>query len=246
MFLADHKLHPQPGEVEGDAGDAAEVEELRFAVGTVIVRHTSLHDLEAIVLSLLHHLDADHAAVAGEGDALEDAAADQAEVAVHVAQAQAEGDLDHVMIDASDQLAIPRIAAKLLVALYHIHAIADLRIEGAQILHIILRVAVGVENPLLAGGGEAGAQRAAVAAIFGMVDDAHAIRVIGGQTAKDAGGVIRTAVVDDDHFVVVGDLFQYIHRHDDHAGDCAAVVIGGEEGADAGWGRRHDRDNSVG
>ena len=64
-----------------------------------------------------HHLDADAAAVALERKALEDVAAEQAEVAVDVAQVQAEHRLHQVVVDAADDLAVQRIVALDLPAL---------------------------------------------------------------------------------------------------------------------------------
>ena len=77
-------------EVGQGARHAGDVEELALAVGAVEVVHGHLGDAEAVVLHLLHELHADDARGAGERDLLEDGAAHEAEVAVHVAQAQPE------------------------------------------------------------------------------------------------------------------------------------------------------------
>jgi hypothetical protein len=88
MDAADDQRPPQLQHVDAGAGDAAEVEELRRAVGAVVVMHRHLRDAEARVGDLLHHLQADDAAVLLEMDALEHRPAQQPEVAVDVAHLQ--------------------------------------------------------------------------------------------------------------------------------------------------------------
>ena len=87
--------------------DAREVEELRLPVRAVVVVHRHLDDREAGVLDLLHHLQADDAAVLLEPHAVEDRPAQHPEVAVDVAHAQAEQHLDDVVIEAADDDAVP-------------------------------------------------------------------------------------------------------------------------------------------
>src|SRR5438132_8936436 len=59
--------------------------------------------------------------------------------------------------------------------------------------------------------------------------------VAGLELGQDGVTVVGTAVVDDDDFVVVGELAERHVRYDDHGGDSAAVVIGREESRHAGW-----------
>ena len=59
----DDERPPQLQDVDAGPDDAAEIEELRLAVRAVVVVHGRLDDGEAGVLDLLHHLQADDAAV---------------------------------------------------------------------------------------------------------------------------------------------------------------------------------------
>ena len=83
--------------------DAAEVEELRAAVGAVVVVDRHLGDREAGVLDLAHHLEADDACVPLQPHAIEDLATHQPEVAIDVPHAQPEQALHGVVIDAPDR-----------------------------------------------------------------------------------------------------------------------------------------------
>ena len=98
VFPTHDKADPEPHDVERCARDAWEVEELRHAVRAVVMVYRDLSDPKARVLDLLHHLEADDAAAFLESDAIEDGPPQQAEVAVDVAQPQAEQELHHVVV----------------------------------------------------------------------------------------------------------------------------------------------------
>ena len=87
---------------------------------------------------------------------------------------QAEQQADDVVVDAADDDAVQRIGAADLVAVHQIDVGRHLRPEHRELGRVVLRVAVGVEDQLLGRGSEAGLQRAAVAAVLRMVDDADA------------------------------------------------------------------------
>ena len=208
--------------------DAAEVEELRLAERAVVVMHRHFDDAEAGVLDLLHHLEADDAARLLEVDALEDRAPHQAEVAVDVAHLQPEQHADDVVVEAADDDAVQRIGAADLVAVHQIDVRRHLRPEHRQLRRVVLRVAVGVEDQLLGRRAEAGLQRAAVAAVHRMMDDAH-VRIGARELVGDLRRRVGAAVVDDDDFVVRRQLRRGLDGADHHAGDGAAVVVGREE-----------------
>ena len=107
VLLAHDQREPQPHHVDAGLEDAAKVEELRLAVRAVIVVHRHLDDAEAGVLNLLHHLEADDAAVLLEVHRVEDRAPHQPEIAVDVAHPQAEEHLDDVVVEAADDDAVP-------------------------------------------------------------------------------------------------------------------------------------------
>ena len=80
-------------------------------------------------------------------------------------------------------------------------------IFGQQHRHfgrIVLAVAVGVEDEFLGRGRETGAQRAAVAAVLRVMDDADVIGIDARELVEDLRRVVAAAVVDDDHFEIGG------------------------------------------
>ena len=109
VFLADHEQPPQFHHVNHRLIDSRKVEELRLAVSAMIVMNRMLRNAKPGVLELLHHLQADDAAVLLQADDVEDAAPHQAEIAVDVAHLQAEQQLDDVVIDAADDDAVQRV-----------------------------------------------------------------------------------------------------------------------------------------
>ena len=141
---------PQLHHVDRRPEDARKVEELRLAVGAMVVMHRMLGDAKAGVLELLHHLQADHAAVLLEAHDVEDAAPHQAEIAVDVAHLQAEQQLHHVVIDAADDDAVQRVGAADLPAVHPVHIVGHLLPQQRHFGRIILAVAVGVEDEVLA------------------------------------------------------------------------------------------------
>jgi hypothetical protein len=99
VLAPDDQRPPQLQHVDAGAEDAPEVEELRLAVRAVVVVHRHLGDAEAGVLDLLHHLEADDAAVLLERAPSSKMRGASAEVAVHVAHLQAEQQLDRVVVE---------------------------------------------------------------------------------------------------------------------------------------------------
>src|SRR5688572_29900814 len=97
LLVQQHEVHPELQYVDAGPEDAAEVEELRVTVRAVIVMHRHFDDPEAGILNLPHHLEADHAGVALEPNAVEDLAPQQPEVAVHITHLKAEQKLDDVV-----------------------------------------------------------------------------------------------------------------------------------------------------
>jgi hypothetical protein len=191
VLAPDDQLPPQLAELHGRAKQAPEVEELAAAIGAVVVVDGHLDEAEASVVEFLDHLQGDSAAVGLELDALEDAAAEEAEVAVGIAQGQAEDEAHEMVIEPADDQPMEGVAAGDLVAVGDVGA-AILRQglgELAHLVRVILGVAVGVEDPLLGGVAEAGAQGGAVAAVAGVGDDAE-LRVNAAELGQHLGGVI--------------------------------------------------------
>src|SRR3954470_2091627 len=104
--------------------------------------------------------------------------------------------------------------------------------NGGQLAHIVLPVAVCVEDVVFLCRGEAGAKGAAIASILGVGDDAHVRRVVLAEFLKHVGGIVVAAVVDDDHLVVVDVLAQDFEGPGDEGGQGRRVVVGREEDAE--------------
>src|SRR5262245_57491537 len=84
----DDQVDPELEHVDAGPEHAAEVEELRPAVRSMVVVYRHLDGAEARVLDLAHHLETNDAGVALEPYAVEDLTPHQAEVAVDIAHAQ--------------------------------------------------------------------------------------------------------------------------------------------------------------
>jgi hypothetical protein len=76
-----------------------------------------------------------------------------------------------VVVDAADDDAVERIGAADLVAVDQVDVVALALPQHGHLGRVVLAVAVGVEDPVLARRLEAAAQRAAVAAVADVVND---------------------------------------------------------------------------
>ena len=193
----------------------------------MVVVHGYLGDAEAVLLDLGHELHTDHAGVARQLDALEHRSPEEPEVAVDVDHVQAEGEPHDVMVDAADDDPVERVGARDLVAVHEI-GVRPVLPQRAELAHVVLRVAVGVEDVLLRGGSEAGAERPAVAAVPLVLDDAQ-VGHVPQELAQDQRGVIRTRVVHHDDLPVVGQIAHDGRRQHDETRYGSPVIVGGKE-----------------
>src|SRR5439155_26801294 len=111
MLAPDDEREPEAEDVEARLRDAAEVEELRFSEGAMVVVNRHFDDDESGILDLLHHLETDDAAHLLQRDAVENRAPHQAEIAIDVAHLQPEHHGHDVMVDAADDDAVQRIGS---------------------------------------------------------------------------------------------------------------------------------------
>jgi hypothetical protein len=110
VWVAPHdERHPELHDVDARAVNPPEVEELRPPVGPVVVMHGHLGDPEAGVLDLLHHFQTNDAAVFLEAHVVENRPAHHSKVAVNIANGETEQRLDDVVIDPSDENAVPGV-----------------------------------------------------------------------------------------------------------------------------------------
>ena len=164
---------------------------------------------------------------------------DQTEVAVGVADREAERQLHEPVIGAADDRADHAVGAAQLVALRDVDVVGRAGDEQLDLGRVVLTVAVGVEDPLLRGRGEAREQRAAVAAVLVVGDDAQP-RLLAGQLGEHHSRTVGGAVVDDDDLAVGDARTLQCPEHDvDHRRDGGFVVVTGEERGDGDDGRVH-------
>ena len=119
---------------------------------------------------------------------------------------------------------------------WEIHAVAECVPQPCHFRRIVLRVAVGVEDPVARGRLEAGAQRAAVPAVAVVVYDLH-LRVGARELVRDLRSRVDAAVVDDDDLEVVGQRLGRLQRRDDETRNRPAVVVRGKKHAEPWPGR---------
>ena len=185
------------------------------------------------ILDLLDHFKRNGAGGRFERDVIKDRSAHQAKVAIDIADRETEGQFDEVLVSQTDDDAMKRIASFDFVAVHHVDAIADLLGQLKQFAGIVLCVAVGVEDPVFAGSGKAGAQHTTVATGSIVVDHAQ-LRKRAGHFLKDASRVVAAAIVDHNHFIIAGDLRKRLQSPQDHGWDRARVIVTGKESGNAG------------
>src|SRR5579862_362512 len=140
--------------------------------------HGHFLDSESAVLYPRYQLDRDAAAGFRQGKALQHLAAHQAEVAVHVTRSEAEGQSHELAVGATQDLAIERVVPLDFPTLDNV----NLRCEfGQQLYHfarVVLRIAIGIEDELLAGSREAALQRPAIAAVALVTHDPQIVAAL--------------------------------------------------------------------
>ncbi len=92
--------------MDGHPAEAVEVEELAFAVSAMEMMDRHLDEPAANVLELANHFDADGARGRFERDGGEGTAPDEAEIAIHIAQPNAEQEPGELVIEAADHNAM--------------------------------------------------------------------------------------------------------------------------------------------
>ena len=231
--FTDDEFPPQRAQLTGRTQQSPPVKELGDAVLPVIVMDRHLGKAIAGILEFLDHFQADGAAVAREGDRVEERATDEAKITIHVAQFEAEHEFDEMVIEPPNDLAREGIVPGNFIAVDDIHFRRDGFHEQGEFQRIVLGVAVGIENPFPGGGGETGAQGGAIPPVLRVMDHPEfwdAAR----ELFQHCGGVIAAAVVHHDDLEIICHLAQGDQRGEDHAGNRAAVVVGGKEGRNAG------------
>src|SRR5947209_5383822 len=219
---------PQREEVERGAGDAPESKELRAPVPARIVAHGGLGEDAPRSVELAHQLDADDAARRNEVEPLDDPPTHQPEIAIHVANRESEKNPRQPVVHPADHFARARVRATYLIPVDHTDRAGHQRVEGHEFAHVVLPVAVRVEDQLLTRVAEPRAERRAVAAVALVVNDPD-VRRGAGQFFQHVAGRVGAPVVDDEHLEVVGQCGQDIQRVRHQRRDTACIIKGREE-----------------
>src|SRR5262249_53626514 len=172
--------------------------------------------------------------VAAKLDRRDQRAADEAEVAVGVADAEPERspgrDAPHVSDGGSNRA----VGARGLVALDDVDVPSSQLCEPDELAGVGLSVAVGVEEPVPAGPRQRrrhGAQGSAVAAIALVLDHAQP-RFALAHVAKARARFVARAVVDDDDLAVRTETVECLAGRVDETADCRRVVVTEQAGRD--------------
>src|SRR5262249_46646834 len=160
------------------------------------------------LVELSGHFHADHTAFRLESDGVEDVSSKKSEIAIDIAKRQVECPAHHTTVHRADKDAIPRIRPLHLIAVDEIDARGQLGEQIVNFADIILSIAVGIENEVLAGIGEARNQSRSVPKISRVMNDAQK-RHLGSKPVENRAGLIFTAVVDDQDFKVVGHFLHF-------------------------------------
>ena len=104
--------------------------------------------------------------------------------------------------------------------------------EACHFLRIELPIAIGEHHVGLRGRADAGDHRAAVAAILWMMHDLD-VRVLAREAIRDRAGLVGAAVIDDDHFPVVGNARKLGEETPHHAFHVRFLIVRGQEDTDA-------------
>jgi hypothetical protein len=196
------------------------------------VVHTQLRDPRPRGLRLGDQLGADRGAVGGEVEALHDLAPHQLERAVDVAHRDVEEHVDERVPRGGVGPPVQAVGARDAVADDEVVVDRE-RQELLELAHVELQVRVGHEHPRQPGGGDAGAQRRAVAVVALVHEDAHA-RVLGGAQLGHAAGAVAAAVVDDDDLVRLGDALGGARGLVDGAPDVRRLVVARQDDRETG------------
>jgi len=180
----------------------ADSEELAAAMQPWVVTDGNLSHSESGNIELPGHLDTDDAASGFQGDPLEDLPSEKAEIAIDVPNGELKCKPHGPAIQLSNHNAIPCVRAFHLEAIDEIDVWPEFGQEIVDFAHIVLSIAVGVEDEIFGGVIECGNQRSPISAIGFMVDYAQEWKLLA-EVFQYFPGIVFAPVVDNDHFEIV-------------------------------------------
>jgi hypothetical protein len=150
------------------------------------------------------------------------------EIAVDVADLQAENASHRLPIRGTDPDAVPGICAFDFITIHEVDCRLHLGQQIVHFPHVILAVAIGIEDEVFSGVREPGNQRSAVSQISFMVDDTKK-REFGRKPIKRFSSFVLASVVDNQHFEIVRHLPHFISGGADYVFDRVLIVVRREE-----------------
>src|SRR5438874_11676476 len=199
-------------------------EEFTPAMQSRVMAHRNHDHPKSRQFEFFGHFNADHTASGFEGNRIEDMTAEQAEIAVDVANRQAKNPAHRAAVRSSDPDAIPGVGAYDLVTMHEIDVRTEFRKQIVHFADIVLAVAVGVEDQILLRVLEAGNQRSTVAEVPLVMNHAQ-VWQLDGEPIEDLARLVFAAVIDHQHFEVIGCLAHLLGGRAHDALDSVLIVI---------------------
>src|SRR5262245_16159837 len=150
-----------------------DTEEFTGAVHPWVVTHRNFSHSESGLLELLGHFHANDAAFGLQRDRIEDPPAEQAEVAIHIADRQTKCPPHRTPVDPSDDDTVPGVGTFDLVAVDEINTGSKYSQEVVNLSYVVLTITVGVKDQIFEGVLESRDEGRAIPEVAFVVDDAQ-------------------------------------------------------------------------
>ena len=177
-------------------------EKFTAAVKPRIVADRNFRHSESCDIEFSGHFHADDAASRFERDFFEYLAAEEPEVAVHIANRKLKSESHGSPVHFANDDAVPRIRAFYFVAIDQIDVRPEFGEKIVNFADVVLSVAVGVEDEVLCGVGESGNQCRAITTIGFVVNDSQEWQFLT-EVFQNFPGIVFAPVVDNKHFEIV-------------------------------------------
>lgn len=194
--------------------------------------HSDLGDARSEGAGLQKKFSVHQSAGRAEANAPQNPAVNQLEAAIRIAKSRTEEDQQQQTVDPAEQDPRPALGPPQTIADDQVVP-GEMLDKPGQFSDIELHVSVRIKNILFGSGPPAAEQSLAVSAVGPMVDDAD-LGMLGRQTIGDPAGVIRTAVIDDEDFQLIGELSTDFQAGQSERLDCGFVSVAGKEHRQAG------------
>lgn len=146
--------------------------EFRSTMRTRVVVHWSFGKASAVLVELVDQLNTDGPAIDGELQGRDCAAFKQAEVTINVADRKKEKQTSQTIVQRPENFSLATVCAFYLKTIDYVNLRREQPVEHGQFAHVILAVAIGVEDEFLPGGGKAATQGGAISLVSRVSDNA--------------------------------------------------------------------------